>query len=117
MLPGGAFVADLASLRVDFTISPRMTLRTLSQYNSTTSELSHSVRFNWIYSPGSDIYVAYDELRLDGDPSDAGPARPALVGGAEPAARRQDDLPALPVARPGGRVGSPRASGRFRSRT
>ena len=68
VLPGGAFVADLASLRVDFTISPRMTLRTLSQYNSTTSELSHSVRFNWIYSPGSDIYVAYDELRLDGDP-------------------------------------------------
>ena len=67
-LPGGAFVADLTSLRVDFTISPRMTLRTLSQYNSTTSELSHSVRFNWIYSPGSDIYVAYDELRLDGDP-------------------------------------------------
>ena len=67
-LPGGAFVADLASLRVDFTISPRMTLRTLSQYNSTTSELSHSVRFNWIYSPGSDIYIAYDELRLDGDP-------------------------------------------------
>ena len=68
VLPGGAFVADLASLRVDFTISPRLTLRTLSQYNSTTSELSHSVRFNWIYSPGSDIYVAYDELRLDGDP-------------------------------------------------
>ena len=67
-LPWGAFVADLASLTLDLALSPRMTLRTLSQYNSTTSEISTSVRFNWIYSPGSDIYVAYDELRLDADP-------------------------------------------------
>jgi hypothetical protein len=64
-LMGGVFVADLASLRFDLALSPGMTLRTLSQYNSTTNELSTSVRFNWIYSPGSDIYVAYDELRLD----------------------------------------------------
>ena len=64
-LPGGAFVADLASLRFDFAVSPEMTLRTLTQYNSTTNEISSSVRFNWIYSPGSDIYIAYDELRLD----------------------------------------------------
>ena len=64
-LPSGAFVADLASLRLDLALSPEMTLRTLTQYNSTTSEISTSVRFNWIYSPGSDIYIAYDELRLD----------------------------------------------------
>ena len=64
-LPVGAFVADLASLRFDLALSPDMTLRTLSQYNSTTSEISTSVRFNWIYSPGSDIYVSYDEMRLD----------------------------------------------------
>ena len=67
-LPAGAFVADLASLRLDLTLSPRMTFRSLSQWNSTTRELSNSIRFNWIYSPGSDIYIAYDELRLDGDP-------------------------------------------------
>ena len=23
------------------------------------------MRFNWIYRPGSDIYIAYDELRND----------------------------------------------------
>ena len=67
-LPGGAFIADLASLRLDLTLSPRMTFRSLSQWNSTTGELNNSIRFNWIYSPGSDIYIAYDELRLDGDP-------------------------------------------------
>ncbi len=63
-LPWGGFVADLSSLRLDFALSPEMTLRTLTQYNTTVGELSTSVRFNWIYRPGSDIYIAYDEMRL-----------------------------------------------------
>ena len=67
-LPDGAFIADLASLTFDLALSPDVTLRTLSQYNSTTHEISTSIRFNWIYRPGSDIYIAYDELRLDTDP-------------------------------------------------
>ena len=64
-LTDGAFVAHLASVRFDLALSPEITLRTLTQYNSTTDSISTSVRFNWIYSPGSDIYVAYDELRDD----------------------------------------------------
>ena len=61
-LPWGAFIADLVSLRLDFAFSPELTLRTLSQYNSTNNSVTTSVRFNWIYSPGSDLYIAYDEL-------------------------------------------------------
>ncbi len=64
-LPGGAFIADLASLQFDLALSPEMTLRTLSQYNSTTDSVSTSVRFNWIYMPGSDLYIAYDEFGQD----------------------------------------------------
>ena len=64
-LPGGTFTTDLASLRVDYALSPEMTLRTLTQFNSTTDSVSTSVRFNWIYFPGSDLYIAYDELRTD----------------------------------------------------
>ena len=64
-LPGGAFTADLASVRIDYALSPDMTLRTLTQYNSTTDSISTSVRFNWIYFPGSDLYIAYDDLRAD----------------------------------------------------
>ena len=64
-LPGGAFIADLASVTFDLALSPEITLRSLTQYNSTTDSISTSVRFNWIYSPGSDIYIAYDELRQD----------------------------------------------------
>jgi hypothetical protein len=63
--PWGSFVADLGLLRVDIALSPEMTLRTLSQYNSLTDAVSTSVRFNWIFRPGSDLYVAYDEFRQD----------------------------------------------------
>jgi hypothetical protein len=64
-LPDGAFIADLASLRFDLAVSPETTLRTLTQYNSTNDSISTSVRFNWIYGAGSDIYIAYDELRVE----------------------------------------------------
>jgi len=76
-LPGGSFIADLAALTADFSFSPTLTLRTLSQYNSVTHEISNSIRFNWIYRPGSDIYLAYDEIRLDMDPQFAGIRRTA----------------------------------------
>ena len=64
-LPPGGFITDLTSLRFDYALSPEMTLRTLTQYNSTTDSVSTSVRFNWIYFPGSDLYIAYDEIRID----------------------------------------------------
>ena len=64
-LPDGSFVADLAAVQFDLALSPEMTVRSLTQYNSTTDGLSTSIRFNWIYRPGSDIYIAYDELRDD----------------------------------------------------
>jgi hypothetical protein len=63
--PWGAFVVNLSILRLDFALSPRQTVRTLSQYNSLTRQLSTSVRYNFIYRPGSDIYVVYDELQVD----------------------------------------------------
>jgi hypothetical protein len=64
-LPGGDFQVDLASLRVDFALSPTMSLRSLSQYNSQTDQFSTSARYRWTYRPGSDIYVVYNELQRD----------------------------------------------------
>jgi hypothetical protein len=65
-LPWGNFVVNLSILRLDFAISPRMTVRSLSQYNSLTRQLTTSVRYNFIYRPGSDLYVVYDELQAEG---------------------------------------------------
>ena len=70
-LPYGAFLANLAILRVDYAISPRATIRTLTQYNSFTNEVTSSVRFNFIYRPGSDLYVVYNDLQQTGLPHDA----------------------------------------------
>jgi len=62
-LPWGAFVVNLGILRVDYTLSPRMSIRSLSQYNSSTRQFSTSIRYNFIYRPGSDLYIVYDGLQ------------------------------------------------------
>ena len=64
-LPWGTFEVNLSILRFDLALSPQMTFRTLSQYNSSTRQLTNSLRFNFIYRPGSDFYVTYDELKAD----------------------------------------------------
>jgi len=64
-LPWGSFVVNLSILRLDYALSPRMTIRSLSQYNSLTNQLTTSIRYNFIYRPGSDLYVVYDEFQAD----------------------------------------------------
>jgi hypothetical protein len=66
-LPGGSFTADIASFQLDYGFSPRLSLRTLTQYNSFTEQVSTSGRLRYTYRPGSDIYVVYDEVRSDPD--------------------------------------------------
>ena len=69
-MPWGDFLVNLAILRVDYTFSPRMTIRSLTQYNSCTHEVSNNIRFNFIHRPGSDLYVVYNDLRQTGLPAD-----------------------------------------------
>jgi hypothetical protein len=69
-MPWGNFLVNLSTLRVDYTFSPRMTVRSLTQYNSSTQEVSNNVRFNFIYRPGSDIYIVYNDLSQTGLPAD-----------------------------------------------
>ena len=62
-LSTGSFVVNLSILRLDYALSPVQTIRTITQYNSLTQQLSVSLRYNFIYRPGSDLYVVYDELQ------------------------------------------------------
>jgi hypothetical protein len=64
-LPGGAFVTSVTSFRIDYAMSPAVSLRTLTQYNSSTEQWSTAVRFRYTYMPGSDLYIVYDEIRRD----------------------------------------------------
>jgi len=65
-LPAGDFVATIGSFRVDYAISPDIGLRTVTQYNSLNEQWSSSARFRYTYSPGSDLYLVYDNIRRDG---------------------------------------------------
>jgi hypothetical protein len=69
-MPWGDFLVNLTTMRVDYTFSPRMTIRSLTQYNSSTHEISNNIRFNFIYRPGSDLYIVYNELAQTGLPAD-----------------------------------------------
>jgi hypothetical protein len=69
-MPWGDFLVNLSTLRVDYTFSPRMTVRSLTQYNTLSHEISNNVRFNFIYRPGSDIYIVYNDLSQTGLPAD-----------------------------------------------
>jgi len=69
-MPWGKFVVNLSTLRLDYTFSPRMTIRSLTQYNTSTHEITNNVRFNFIYRPGSDIYIVYNDLSQTGLPAD-----------------------------------------------
>ena len=69
-MPWGNFLVNLTTLRVDYTFSPRMTIRSLTQYNTSTNEISNNIRFNLIHRPGSDLFVVYNDLRQTGLPAD-----------------------------------------------
>jgi len=64
-LPEGDFTVNLVSLQADLALSPRMSLRTRTQYESDTDQWVTSARFRYIYKPGSDLYIVYDEVRRD----------------------------------------------------
>ncbi len=69
-MPWGDFLVNLSTLRVDYTFSPRMTIRSLTQYNTSTHEITNNIRYNFIYRPGSDLYIVYNDLSQTGLPAD-----------------------------------------------
>ena len=62
-LPEGDFTTRLVSTRVNYTLSPRMFVSGLFQYNSSNDSLSSNVRFRWEYEPGSDLFMVYSDGR------------------------------------------------------
>lgn len=62
-LPGGAFTADVLSLRLAYAFSTRVAVNALIQYNGFDDEFSVNVRLNVIHRPGSDLFVVFNERR------------------------------------------------------
>ena len=68
-LPEGDFRTELGRLRITYTLSPRMYVGGLVQYNSSQSSLSTNFRFRWEWAPGSELFVVYSDDR-DTNPFD-----------------------------------------------
>jgi len=64
-IPAGSFTADVASVRLAYAFSTRLIANTLVQYNNLDNSVSANVRLNFIHSPGSDLYIVFNERRGD----------------------------------------------------
>jgi hypothetical protein len=62
-LPEATFTSGLVSTRVTYTVTPRMFVSTLLQFNSSNDSLGTNVRFRWEYQPGSELFVVYTDER------------------------------------------------------
>jgi hypothetical protein len=61
-VPGGDFTADLWRLRVSYSFSPRMLLQLLTQYNEISDTVSTNLRFSWLQSANTGLYIVYNEI-------------------------------------------------------
>lgn len=62
-LPQGGFTTELVSARATYTITPRMFVAALSQFNSVSNALSTNIRLRWEYQPGSEVFIVYTDQR------------------------------------------------------
>ncbi len=62
-LPQGEFETRLVSARTTYSMTPRMFVAALVQYNSTLDSLGTNLRFRWEYQPGSELFVVYTDER------------------------------------------------------
>ena len=68
-LPEHSFTADVFGAKVDFASSTRSFVDGFFQYNAASEEVVMNLRWNFIHSPLSDLFLVYSERR-DGDEGD-----------------------------------------------
>jgi hypothetical protein len=62
-LPQGSLNTDLFALRMNMAFTTHLFINGLFQYNSETNEFNTNLRLNFIHSPGSDLFVVFNESR------------------------------------------------------
>jgi len=60
-LPQGAFVTNLGNLRMTYNFSTTQFVQALVQYNDRTNRWSTNLRFNWIDSAGTGLFLVYND--------------------------------------------------------
>ncbi|MGE0455304.1 MAG: DUF5916 domain-containing protein [Vicinamibacteria bacterium] len=62
-LAAGRFVTNLLKLRVSYSFTPRLYLQGLVQYNDTIDNWSTNLRFGWIQTANTGLFLVYNENR------------------------------------------------------
>jgi hypothetical protein len=62
-VPWGRGYSNLVSSRLTYTLTPRMFVSGLVQYQSRLDAVSTNARFRWEYRPGSELFVVYSDGR------------------------------------------------------
>ena len=57
-----AFNVNLVQARLEYSFTPKMSLQTLLQYNDANDVLAANVRFSWLRSASSGLYLVYNEV-------------------------------------------------------
>jgi hypothetical protein len=61
-VPNGEFTANLAGMRLSYSFTPKMALEALIQYNDVDEILGTNIRFSWLRSANSGLYLVYNEI-------------------------------------------------------
>ena len=59
---GGDFTANQARLRLSYSFTPKIQLQALLQYNDNDGTLDTNIRFSWLRSASSGLYLVYNEV-------------------------------------------------------
>ncbi len=60
-LPQGAFKTNLGNMRVTYTFTPLVFTQALIQYNDRTQRWSTNLRFHWLQTAGTGLFVVYND--------------------------------------------------------
>jgi hypothetical protein len=61
-VPNGDFTANLAGMRLSYSFTPKITLAALIQYNDVDEVIGANIRFSWLRSANSGLFLVYNEI-------------------------------------------------------
>lgn len=57
----GGFTTQILRQRLGLSLNPRLRADTLVQYNNLSDDFAVNLRVNWIYKPGADLFVVFNQ--------------------------------------------------------
>ena len=78
-LPGGAFVANLGTVRLNYSFTTRMFLQTLVQYNDRADLWSSNIRFAILSDANTGLFIVYNDTQGLGDVRPTGAGRTLTI--------------------------------------